>query len=105
MESQPQNPEFRNNPENFHPCVLRNYHNKPHSFMSDPTATMYSHSMSCDLSNKILFNQTNNSNIFSVFSSTSIAPTVGTVKTLYSDILYNSKILYSVNCICTNVPL
>ena len=23
MESQPQNPEFRNTPENFHPCVLR----------------------------------------------------------------------------------
>ena len=22
MESQPQNPEFRNNPENFHPCCL-----------------------------------------------------------------------------------
>ena len=22
MESQPQNPEFRNNPENFHPCTL-----------------------------------------------------------------------------------
>ena len=22
MESQPQNPEFRNNPENFHPCVM-----------------------------------------------------------------------------------
>ena len=21
MENQPQNPEFRNNPENFHPCV------------------------------------------------------------------------------------
>ena len=21
MESQPKNPEFRNNPENFHPCV------------------------------------------------------------------------------------
>ena len=21
METQPQNPEFRNNPENFHPCV------------------------------------------------------------------------------------
>ena len=21
MESQPQNPEFRTNPENFHPCV------------------------------------------------------------------------------------
>ena len=24
MESQPQNPEFRNNPENFHPCILTN---------------------------------------------------------------------------------
>ena len=23
MESQPQNPEFRNNPENFHPCACR----------------------------------------------------------------------------------
>ena len=23
MESQPQNPEFRNNPENFHPCSGR----------------------------------------------------------------------------------
>ena len=23
MESQPQNPEFRNNPENFHPCIER----------------------------------------------------------------------------------
>ena len=22
MESQPQNPEFRNNPENFHPCTI-----------------------------------------------------------------------------------
>ena len=22
MESQPQNPEFSNNPENFHPCAL-----------------------------------------------------------------------------------
>ena len=22
MESQPQNPEFRNNPENFHPCNI-----------------------------------------------------------------------------------
>ena len=22
MESQPQNPEFRNNPENFYPCIL-----------------------------------------------------------------------------------
>ena len=25
MESQPQNPEFRNNPENFHLCVHKNY--------------------------------------------------------------------------------
>ena len=23
MENQPQNPEFRNNPENFHPCILQ----------------------------------------------------------------------------------
>ena len=23
MESQPQNPEFRNNPENFHPCLTK----------------------------------------------------------------------------------
>ena len=23
MESQSQNPEFRNNPENFHPCICR----------------------------------------------------------------------------------
>ena len=22
MESRPQNPEFRNNPENFHPCIV-----------------------------------------------------------------------------------
>ena len=27
------------------------------------------------------------------------------MKTLYSDILYKSKILYNVNCICTNVPV
>ena len=25
MESQPQNPEFRNNPENFHPCIALLY--------------------------------------------------------------------------------
>ena len=25
MESQPQNPEFRNNPENFHPCTSPTY--------------------------------------------------------------------------------
>ena len=24
MESQSQNPEFRNNPENFHPCIQEN---------------------------------------------------------------------------------
>ena len=24
MESQPQNPEFGNNPENFHPCIKSN---------------------------------------------------------------------------------
>ena len=26
MESQPQNPEFRNNPENFHPCTSSETH-------------------------------------------------------------------------------
>ena len=25
MESQPQNPEFRDNSENFHPCILRHF--------------------------------------------------------------------------------
>ena len=25
MESQPQNPEFRSNPENFHPCYCMSY--------------------------------------------------------------------------------
>ena len=29
---------------------------------------------------------------------------VSTVKTLYTDTLYNSKNLYNVICICTNVP-
>ena len=29
----------------------------PHSFMSDPTSTIYFHNMSCGLSNKILFKQ------------------------------------------------
>ena len=28
MESQPQNPEFRINPENFHPCTLQGVNNK-----------------------------------------------------------------------------
>ena len=27
MESRPQNPEFRNNPENFHPCIYYNDYN------------------------------------------------------------------------------
>ena len=31
MESQPQNPEFRNNPENFHPCKLK--HGKQHAVL------------------------------------------------------------------------
>ena len=30
MESQPQNPGFRNNPENFHPCLI--YINTKHLF-------------------------------------------------------------------------
>ena len=25
MESQPQNPEFRNNPKNIHPCMMYDY--------------------------------------------------------------------------------
>ena len=29
MESQPQNPEFRNNPENFHPCTDGNCYSSP----------------------------------------------------------------------------
>ena len=32
MESQPQHPEFRNNPENFHPSIFITYHLlKPYS--------------------------------------------------------------------------
>ena len=27
------------------------------------------------------------------------------MKTLFSDIINNSKILYNFNCICTNVPI
>ena len=30
---------------------------------------------------------------------------IETVKALYSDIHYNSKILYNINSICTNVPI
>ena len=35
----------------------------------------------------------------------SILKKTNTVKTLYGDIRYNSKILYNVNCICTHVPV
>ena len=28
MESQPQNPEFRNNPENFRPCIHKDCHDE-----------------------------------------------------------------------------
>ena len=34
MESQPQNPEFMNNPENFHPCVLFCLVEYPSSFIT-----------------------------------------------------------------------
>ena len=33
MESKPQNPEFRNNPENFHPCVYIQVHCRLDFFM------------------------------------------------------------------------
>ena len=33
MESQPQNPEFRNNPENFHPCMYSYYSNPNSGFI------------------------------------------------------------------------
>ena len=32
MESQPQNPEFRNNPENFHPCTCVILLTKPYLY-------------------------------------------------------------------------
>ena len=42
MESQPQNPEFRNNPENFHPWVIeencgwyRSIHNPLYIYVKD----------------------------------------------------------------------
>ena len=34
MESQPQNSEFRINPENFHPCITENQHLKKMTHMS-----------------------------------------------------------------------
>ena len=46
-------------------------HIKPHSLMSDdPTSTMCSHNMSCDLSNKILFNPYKPSVLFVVHGQT-----------------------------------
>ena len=36
MESQPQNPEFRINPENFHPCDAQ-----PHYWFSDAVAPIF----------------------------------------------------------------
>ena len=68
MESQPQNPEFRINLENFHPCI------KLYSFSSFLRMTEKSGLKSSQLC-------------------------TCTVKTLYSNILYNSKILYNDNCI------
>ena len=43
MESQPQNPEFRNNPENFHPCKLEILKFFYHQFQGklDLTDTLY----------------------------------------------------------------
>ena len=39
MESQPQNPEFMNNPENFPPCVQVNAKSCYYQHRSAPTAT------------------------------------------------------------------
>ena len=33
MESQPQNPEFRINPENFHPCIIILYYKRPAMYL------------------------------------------------------------------------
>ena len=39
MKSQPQNPEFRNNPENFHPCIEHLKHML--KLMSDKIITFF----------------------------------------------------------------
>ena len=41
MESQPQNPEFRKNPENFHPCVVRFTYSQLHKI------TFHLHKIRC----------------------------------------------------------
>ena len=44
MESQPSNLDFRNNPENFHPCVLVLYKGIPvlNQYQADDKVTQYS---------------------------------------------------------------
>ena len=52
MESQPQNPEFRNNPENFHPSMIRHSHktvNEQFFFISQPAHIL------CGYSNELFF--------------------------------------------------
>ena len=50
MESQPQNPEFRNNPQNFHPCTSLPASHTPSSL--DPEAV---HSFNRDVGEFYLF--------------------------------------------------
>ena len=54
MESQPQNPEFRTNPENFHPCYLvleklyfRSYQSLLAQFLYPPTIPVWDMSSIC----------------------------------------------------------
>ena len=47
MESQPQNPEFRNNPENFHPCVQRVKAVKPTFYNSIGCNLYFLYKLSC----------------------------------------------------------
>ena len=43
MESQPQDPEFRNNPENSHPCIMQEAKSlKRPSFLAIPQSFCYS---------------------------------------------------------------
>ena len=48
MESQPQNPEFRINPENFHPCF--NSHKRLNAWAADCRVLFWSY---CDLCNDL----------------------------------------------------
>ena len=43
MESQPQSPEFRINPENFHPCNAIMYQPKSHSSMPPEIHIFFMH--------------------------------------------------------------